>query len=169
LKVKALLMDDMEDRDLLQAGFRYAFSLTHQHHDAEDLVQEAWIRLSRLYGNVANKSLFFVTIRNLFIDQYRRKNLVLIDTLEPINEPAADDDLLQLTLTADDIEQAMGSLRAEEREVIFLNIVEGYTAREIAELTQRSRNTILSLLHRGKKKLVNELQNELTGESYLAN
>ena len=162
-------MDDMKDRDLLQAGFRYAFSLTHQHHDAEDLVQEAWIRLSRLYGYVANKSLLFVTIRNLFIDQYRRKNLVLIDTLEPINEPAADDDLLQLTLTTEDIEQAMGSLRAEEREIIFLNIVEGYTAQEIAELTQRSRNTILSLLHRGKKKLVNELMNEATGESYLAN
>lgn len=162
-------MNHMEDRDLLQAGFRYAFSLTHQHHDAEDLVQEAWIRLSRLHGTVANKSLFFVTVRNLFIDQYRRKNLVLIDTLEPFNEPAAEDDLLQLTLTTEDIEQAMGSLRAEEREVIFLNIVEGYTAREIAELTQRSRNTILSLLHRGKKKLVNELQNESTGESYLAN
>ena len=162
-------MDGMEDRDLLQAGFRYAFSLTHQHHDAEDLVQEAWIRLSRLYGNVASKSLFFVTIRNLFIDQYRRKNLVLIDTLEPGNEPVADDDLLQLTLTSKDIEQAMAALRAEEREVIFLNIVEGYTAQEIAELTQRSRNTILSLLYRGKKKLVSALQNELTGESYLAN
>lgn len=162
-------MDDMKDRDLLQAGFRYAFSLTHQHHDAEDLVQEAWVRLSRLHGTVANKSLFFVTIRNLFIDQYRRKNLVLIDTLEPFNEPAVDDDLLQLTLTMEDIEQAMGSLRAEEREVIFLNIVEGYTAQEIAELTQRSRNTILSLLHRGKKKLVNGLHNKLTDESYLAN
>lgn len=162
-------MGDMKDKDLLQTGFRYAFSLTHQHHDAEDLVQEAWIRLSRLHGEVANKSLFFVTIRNLFIDQYRRKNLVLIDTLESVNEPAMEDDLLQLTLTAEDIEQALGLLRAEEREVIFLNLVEGYTAQEIAELTRRSRNTILSLLHRGKKKLVNALQNELTGEPYLAN
>jgi RNA polymerase sigma-70 factor (ECF subfamily) len=147
-------LNDSKNRGLLQSGFRYAYSLTHQHHDAEDLVQEAWLKLCKAHGYVKDKPLLFVAIRHLFIDQYRRKNLVVLESLESVAEPATEDDLLQLTLMADDIDNAMNQLRPEEREVIFLNIVEGYTAREIAKLAKLSRNTILSLLHRGKIKLV---------------
>lgn len=32
-------------RELLQAGYRYALALTHHHYEAEDLVQEAWMRV----------------------------------------------------------------------------------------------------------------------------
>jgi DNA-directed RNA polymerase specialized sigma24 family protein len=33
-----------EIRGHLQAGYRYALALTHHHYEAEDLVQEAWLR-----------------------------------------------------------------------------------------------------------------------------
>lgn len=144
----------MTDRDLLQAGYRYALSLAFNHHDAEDLVQEAWVRVSRLHGSVEHKSLLYVTIRNIFIDQYRRKNLVLIESLEDYQEAGSEDVNFEFAINADQINVALHALRVEEREVIFLNAVEGYTAQEIAGLTKRSRNTILSLMHRGKKKLV---------------
>jgi DNA-directed RNA polymerase specialized sigma24 family protein len=52
----------------------------------------------------------------------------------------------------------LASIRPEEREAIYLNIVEGYTAQEIAEITETSRNSILSLIHRGKKKLATHLE-----------
>jgi len=158
----------MTDRDLLLAGFRYAYSLANRHHDAEDLVQEAWVRISALHGSVPNKSLLFTVIRNIFIDQYRRKNLVIIESLEGVAEPAGLDVELEFTMDAEVIDRALNQLRPEEREAIFLNVVEGYTAKEIATLTDKSRNTILSLLHRGKQKLVQLFSQESSNDQNLA-
>lgn len=58
----------MNSRDLIQAGFRYASSLCHDSTEAKDLVQEAWVRVSRKYGD-AQKGLLFTSIRNLWIDK----------------------------------------------------------------------------------------------------
>jgi len=44
-------------------------------------------------------------------------------------------------------------LRPNEREALYLNAVEGYTAREIAKQTDMPRNTVLSLIFRARKKL----------------
>jgi len=158
----------MTDRDLLQAGFRYAYSLANRHHDAEDLVQEAWVRISALHGSVPNKSLLFTVIRNIFIDQYRRKNLVIIESLEGAAEPSALDVELEFDVDSRVIDKALNTLRPEEREAIFLNVVEGYTAKEIATLTDKSRNTILSLLHRGKQKLLQQFRQKSDDDRNLA-
>ena len=53
----------------------------------------------------------------------------------------------------DEMHRALGRLRDDEREVLFLAAVEGYTATELAELTDKPRGTILSMIHRAKKKL----------------
>lgn len=52
-----------------------------------------------------------------------------------------------------ELERALDQLRATEREILFLSVLEEYSAREIAELTGRPRGTILSIIHRAKKKL----------------
>jgi RNA polymerase sigma factor (sigma-70 family) len=52
-----------------------------------------------------------------------------------------------------DLNLLLGLLRPVEREALYLHHVEGYTAQEIAELTGTPRNTILSLLNRGLRKL----------------
>jgi len=85
----------MHARDLLQQGYRYAYSLTRDPHDSEDLVQEAWVKLMSTKGHVESKSLLFVTIRHLFIDQYRHKNLIIIDSLDESKEPVAREDMEQ--------------------------------------------------------------------------
>jgi len=140
-------------RELLQLGYRYAYSLTHKAHDAEDLVQEAWVKLMAAKGHVDSKSLLIVTIRNLYIDQYRRNNLIVFDSLEVSAEPIAPEKLAQSVGNRRDLEGALEQLRSEENEAILLNVVMGYTAEEIAEITDKSRNTVLSLISRGKKKL----------------
>lgn len=147
----------MEYRDLLQQAYRYAYSLTRSTHDAEDLVQNAWVKLMASKGNVENKSLLFTTIRNLFIDNYRRNNLILIESLDDIvethSELHAQEKVDYSVLNNRDLESALAQLRAEENEAIFLSIVMGYTSAEIAEITDKSRNTVLSLISRGKMKL----------------
>jgi RNA polymerase sigma-70 factor (ECF subfamily) len=145
----------MNDRDLLQAGFRYALSLRANRHDAEDLVQEAWYRLHRRAGRVDGKAVLFTTIRHAFVDRYRRESLVVLEPLDDADAPDSDDGegSLDARLTARDLEAPLASLRAEEREALFLGVVEGYTAEEIGALTGRPRGTVLSVIHRAKRKL----------------
>lgn len=149
----------MSEQDLLQAGFRYAFALTHHREDAEDLIQEAWLRLHRKYGAVKGNALLFATIRNLFIDNYRRRRLV---SFEPLAETAADAqtecdaqsaESWARDIHVEDLDALLALMRPEEREALFLHAVEGYTTREIAKLCRCPRGTVLSLIHRAKHKL----------------
>lgn len=146
-----------EDIDgLLDAAYRYAVSLTHQPAEAEDLVHDAVLALLRANASW-ERSYLFVTIRNRFIDLYRRNRKIAFVALEQEDGSAVDPP--DLTFEVPDVletgalERALAQLRTEEREALFLAVVEGYTAEEIGNLTARPRGTILSLLHRTKKKL----------------
>ena len=159
----------MNDKDLLQAGYRYALSLRASAPDAEDLVQEAWYRLYRHDGRVAGKGSLFTAIRNIYVDRYRREQLVVIEPLDAVAEPADQAaDPIAARLAARDLEAPLASLGAAEREALFLNVVEGYTAREIGTFTGRPRGTVLSLIHRAKRKLREALTSE-TGDTPLSN
>jgi len=146
---------------LLESGYRYAFSLVHDAAAAEDLVQDACLSILAA-GAAWERRYLFATIRNRFIDGYRKNRKILFLSLERDEEsregePADPNweapDFLQSGL----LERALASLRAQERETLYLAVVEGYTAEEIAELTSRPRGTILSLLHRTKAKLCDVL------------
>ena len=138
-------------RELAQSGFRYALSLAHHHHDAEDLAQQAWLKLQRNGSSPIVRGPLFKTIRNLFIDSLRRKGIIEFETLpeetllaeEPTSEPGVTGDLDYL----------LGQLKAGDRELLYLLCVEGYTTQEISDLIGRPRGTILSSINRAKAKL----------------
>ncbi len=134
---------------MLQSGFRYAYSLCHDYHDAEDYVQQAWFKLHRKYGGVETKALLFKTIRNLRMDRLRRDKIV---AFEPMEEREFDSNS-KVRVSSDDVKALLGQLRKEEREALYLNVVEGYTAQEISDMTKTPRGSVLSLIHRAKKKL----------------
>ena len=156
-----------ELEELLNGGFRYAFSLCQDRAEAEDLVQDACASILRVNGPW-QKSYFFTTIRNQFIDRYRRERRLLFLPLEGSREGSADliDGLederwvVPDVIAAETLERAFAKLRPEERETMYLAVVEEYTAQEIAEMTNRPRGTILSLLHRTRKKLREILEKE---------
>ena len=138
----------------LQAGYRYALALTHHREDAEDLVQQACLRVYRKYGDTYCRALLFTTIRNLFFDQCQRAtrwHMVSLDEMEEektmeIRWPGPGLERLE-------VERLLAGLRAEEREALFLHYVLGHTAEEIGELTGQARNTVLSHFQRARKKL----------------
>jgi RNA polymerase sigma factor (sigma-70 family) len=142
---------------LLDRAHRYAFSLAHDAAEAEDLLQDACLSILASGGSW-ERSYVFATIRNRFIDRYRRNRKILFLSLDR-DDDRGEEEPADLNWEAPDVlqngllDRALGSLRAEERETLFLAVVEGYTAEEIAELTARPRGTILSLLYRTKAKL----------------
>jgi len=147
---------DPDPESLVQAGYRYALALTHHHYDAEDLVQQAWMKCHHRYGGVNNRTILYTTIRHLFYDQCRRGKRVIFASIEDHPEPQAGSHQ-DLTHASADLDLLLAGLRVEEREALYLNAVEGYTAREIAEQTGTPRNTILSHLHRARRKLAQAL------------
>ena len=148
--------DNIED--LVQRTYRFALSLTHDAVRAEDLVQETWLAVLKADGP-ANRSYLFAAVRSRFIEQFRRGRNV---AARPLCDPARNqqDDRTQRcdggSVSVDSngaLTVALGRLRPEERAVIYLADVEGYTARETADLLEVPRGTVLSMIHRAHKKL----------------
>lgn len=141
---------------LLTSGYRYALSLTHDPSAAEDLLQDACLAILGA-GAPWERSYLFTTLRHRFIDRCRREAKVRFLSLDGGDEAPpldpGDDWTAPDVLRNGQLERALGTLRFEEREALFLAAVEGYTAEEIGELTSRPRGTVLSLLHRAKAKL----------------
>lgn len=151
----ALPLPDSADV-LLDSGYRYAISLTHDPAEAEDLIQDACLAILAS-GAPWERPYLFATIRNRFIDRYRRNRKVMFVALDDGDgrrtEPVEFDWEAPDVLETGRLDRALGALRVDEREALFLAVVEGYTAEEIGRLTSRPRGTILSLLHRAKRKL----------------
>ncbi len=162
-------LDAMTQREIdqiLQGGFRYAYSLTHDRAEAEDLLQDACVSILGA-GASWDRAYVFTTIRNRFIDRYRRNQKVLFLPLEGERdgEPVESQFSVEVWEAPDvlgngQLDRALTELRPEERETIYLAVVEGYTAQEIAEMTGRPRGTVLSLLHRTRHKLRRLLEGE---------
>ncbi len=139
------------DIDILNSGYRYALSLCTDRQDAEDIVHDAWIRLDKRYGKSPEKSLLYTTIRNLYIDRYRRARKIQFSEFEEQAYVPADP--ADSRLTPREMNAFLRQLRDVEREALYLSVVEGYTADEIAKMTKVARGTVLSLIHRSKIKL----------------
>ena len=150
---------------LLQDGFRYAMSLSHDVSDAEDILQDAWLAVLKANGP-HEKPYLFRAIKSRFINQYRRERLVPISSIEADEVGGAE----QVT-GAEDInlsgvdsafwESGLSKLRPSEREALFLSVVEGYSAKEISEQTDQPRGSVLSLIHRAKQKLRRSFSREI--------
>jgi RNA polymerase sigma factor (sigma-70 family) len=140
-------MDQLEA--LLHRGYRYAYALTGDPVRAEDLLQDAWSSVLEANGPRDAPYLFRV-MRNRWIDVQRRARIVEFEPLEP--ERVAGHEWIP-SGDSTRVLVAMGKLRPEEREALFLCAVEGWTAGEVSERTGQPRNTVLSLVHRGRARL----------------
>ena len=160
---------EVDFHDLVQRGYRFAFSLTHNQTAAEDLVQDAWLAILKAEGPWTT-SYLLKTIRNRFIDQWRRDRLVEFEPLGDdqalciSSEPNLWSDYHQVSIRTRALTKALDRLNPEERSALYLSAAEGYTAQEIADLFGKPRGTILSMMFRAKKKLQRILKLNAGGE-----
>jgi RNA polymerase sigma-70 factor (ECF subfamily) len=148
--------------ELLQRGFRFALSLAGDRAGAEDLLQEACLGLVRA-GGPWHVGYLFAAIRNRFIDQGRRAQTRVAPQegngqVDRLTDGGADH--TNRLAAEEEMDAALGRLRPDEREALYLAAVEGYTANEIAKLTDRPRGSVLSMLHRAKARLRDVLRRE---------
>jgi RNA polymerase sigma-70 factor (ECF subfamily) len=138
-----------------------AFRLTGNHADAEDLLQETYLRAYRGFpgfepGTNLTAWLYRI-LRNTFINGHRKRqrepNTVPTDWHEPTAaaEPSAEATVLD-SLTDERLLQALSSLPEVYRRVVLL-YAEGFSYQEIAGIMGVARGTVMSRLHRGRKGL----------------
>ncbi len=144
------------DRNQLDQLYRYALLLTGQRAEAEDLLHACLSEcLERRRDSIAAPVAYLrQMLRSRFYDGLRRSRLV---QFEPIDEALALPDpqpALESTLIdAQTLAQVWEQLTSAEREVMYLWAVEGLSAAEIALQLGQARGSILSRMHRVRKRL----------------
>ena len=126
---------------LVLAGYRYALSLTHHEQDAEDLVQHACLRVFRAKRRLEDKAYLLTTIRNLFCDVCRRRQVMSFGELAEESVVDQRPDQTRIVEGRLDVATVLATLSSSEREVMYLNCVESLTAAEISAITGQPRGT----------------------------
>jgi RNA polymerase sigma factor (sigma-70 family) len=148
--------------DHLNASYNLARWLTQNEHDAEDIVQDAYLRAIRHFGGFQGgegRAWLLAIVRNLCYDSMRHKGVrerttpfdeELHYTHLATTDPEAS--LLQKE-RAGLLRQAIEELPLELREVLVLRELEELSYREISSIARIPMGTVMSRLSRGRKRL----------------
>jgi RNA polymerase sigma-70 factor (ECF subfamily) len=151
--------------------YRYAYWLCGEKSTAEDLVQETYLRawrfLDSLKDEASAKSWLTTILRRENARRFERKQLDYSD-VEMDSLPTAQSDFdARPEVVA--LRIALKTLPTAYREPLILQVLEGYTLEDIAEIMDLPRNTVATRLHRARQKLKQQLEdderigNELSG------
>lgn len=149
----------------MQRAYAYALRYTGDPTLAEDVCQEAFIKAFRAIDGFAGKSAFstwlFRIIYTTFLDHVKKPSMERLETPEDGSEPPA--------AAAEAMDRFFDELRAQEREewllagvfqlppdlrqVVVLRDLQGFSYREIAEITGELEGTVKSRLSRARERL----------------
>lgn len=169
----------------MDALYNFAFHLTYNEDDANDLVQETFLKSYRFidsYQQGTNaKAWLFKILKNGFINDYRRKSKrpMQVDFDPMVNYSETDDessvqivDLRQEMfqgLIGDEVTKALNDLPVDFRTVILLCDVEEFSYEEIAKIIDIPIGTVRSRLHRARNLLKEKLREYAMKEGYKEN
>jgi RNA polymerase sigma-70 factor, ECF subfamily len=150
----------------LDGLYSYAMVLTQNRAEAEDLVQETFIRamqaMQKLRADSNIKGWLFTILKNIWFNQLRKRRngpqMIEIDVgdgvANNIMEPSPNsDDLYVRKLEAEQVRAAIQELPVEFREIIVLREYEDLSYREIASILHCPLGTVMSRLGRARAKL----------------
>ena len=172
-------MHDTAALRYLDELFRYAMVLTRNQTDAEDLVQETYVRGLKAIGSLRPdsnlKSWLFTILRNTWLNQLRQMRaaprIIELDTDEGTADLAVATSRGPHTLYVearerDLVREAIQLLPLEFREIILLREYEELSYQEIANLLDCPAGTVMSRLARARSKLRALLLNILPASAY---
>lgn len=155
------MLEELYDQ-YAQPLFRYALSLAGSSEDAEDAVQEVFIRIAREHNRVMGirnlRAYLFTATRNAAYSQLRsrkgRDNLSEAMICDIQSSPGKEDWFAESMVAS----KAFAELPIEQREVLALKVFEQMTFDEIAHTVGASINTVSSRYRYGIAKLRQALE-----------
>lgn len=158
----------------INALYTFAYHLTYNEADSDDLVQETYLRAFRFISSYITgtnaKAWLFRILKNAFINQYRKRERTpqtidyeVISAYHDSEENISRDfynlseELFGLMM-GDEITSAMNSLPTEFRTIVLLCDVEDFTYEETAKIIDIPLGTVRSRLHRARNILKEKLK-----------
>ena len=159
--------------EFMPALYTAALRMTRNAAEAEDLVQETYLKAYRAFGSFEQgtnlKAWLYKILTNTFINAYRsrrrRPEQTEIEDVEDLYlyrrlgglegataGRSAEEEVLD-HFTDSDVKEALESLPETFRMAVLLADVEGFSYREIADIMEIPIGTVMSRLHRGRRAL----------------
>lgn len=166
-----------------QAGDESAFAMLHGRYvnpifrfisisiwnrdDAQDITQHVFIKMWQALPNYKDSGKPFSAwiyriARNAVIDFSRKRRDIPLDDMPPKSDSQHQEDprkMIEQSAQRQDIHAALQHITEDQREVLLLKFIEGYSAKEIATLTDKSEASIRQLQSRGLAKLRELMKN----------
>ncbi len=158
----------------VDALYNTALRMTRNPQDAEDLVQETYLKAYKYYDKFTEgtnfKAWLFRILKNTFINNYRKRQQEppqsAFDEIEESFEsqvsgeggsiPSPEDDALENVLD-EDVQRALDALPDEYRMVVLLADLEDFSYQEIADILEIPVGTVMSRLYRARRRLEAEM------------
>lgn len=160
----------------------FAYHLTYNQDDADDLVQETYMKAYRFidkYEKGTNaKAWLFKILKNAYINEYRKKvrQPIKVDFEDIVTYHDTDDDRISgysdlrqeifENMMGDEVTTAINSLPLDFRTVILLCDIEGFTYEEIASIIDVPIGTVRSRLFRARNLLKEKLDDYAREQGY---
>lgn len=166
----------------IEALKTFAYHLSYNEDDANDLVQETYMKAHRFIDKYIPgtnaKAWLFKILKNAYINEYRKKSKRpnRVDFEDIVSYQNSDDssntkylDLRQEifeNMMGDEVTIAINSLPIDFRTVILLCDIEGFTYEEISKIIDVPIGTVRSRLFRARNMLKEKLENYATKLGY---
>lgn len=174
---------DEEFMPQIDSMYNFAYRLTTDEDDANDLVQDTYMKAFRFINSFQQgtnaKAWLFRILKNSFINDYRKKSkepakidYQEVEAIYNSNEGARTEITKDLRIEAvqdligDEVATALNSLPVDFRTVMILSDIEGFTYEEMAKILDIPIGTVRSRLHRARNLLKEKLRSYAKSMGY---
>ena len=171
------MVETEEDRSLIeelyikyeQAMYNSAIGILHNKYDAEDAVQEAFLRIINNIEKIkrvpADERGYYIVIisRNTSVNLLRKKerrNEITIEGIYDMPDDISIEDITESENGVENIKRALSTLADTDFEVLNMSLIHGFTNNEISEMLGIGDGAVRQRLYKAKKNLRKALEKE---------